>query len=126
MFVCFTIVVVVVVVAIVPAPEVISLIQFQQDFENRIISLDWSGTFRYNGILRYFDVRRNGILLVRNSGTATSLPQEPVGISKLESLYIIHVAIVIMLHYAFRVPLEGREGGRIFIIKVVCQGLPTL
>lgn len=62
-------------------PEIVRDLNLQPDFQNGVINLDWSLTFRLNGILRHYDLERNSVLLTRNMATSISLPQEPQGIS---------------------------------------------
>ena len=51
--------------------------RLNQDFDSGVITLDWSTTFRLNGVLMHYDLERNGVLLTRNREASISLPQEP-------------------------------------------------
>ena len=64
-------------------PEVIGTLVLEKNFTNEVVRLDWSSTFRLNGMLQHYDLSRNGILLRRNPMTSISLPREPTGIGKL-------------------------------------------
>ena len=53
------------------------------------VLLDWSRTFRLDGVLVHYDLTRNGILLTRNTATSVSLLREPNGMSESLSLFLL-------------------------------------
>lgn len=50
---------------------------------NAVITLDWSNSFRFNGVLRYFIIARNNITLIQSPITRFVFNSEPTGIGKL-------------------------------------------
>ena len=65
------------------APEVTSNVALVADQANAVITLDWSNSFRLNGILRYFIIARNNITLIQSPITRFVFNNEPTGISEL-------------------------------------------
>ena len=58
----------------------------ETDFLERVINLDWTLTFRRDGVLVHYDLTRNGVLLTRSTATSIALPREPVGMSESSQL----------------------------------------
>lgn len=69
-------------------PELIEEVGLRPDFEDGVINLDWSMTFRLNSIVTHYELERNGVLLLRSTDTGISLLREPTGISKIPGLLI--------------------------------------
>ena len=65
------------------APEVTSNVALVGDQANAIVTLDWSNSFRFNGVLRYFIIARNNITLIQSPITRFVFNNEPTGISEL-------------------------------------------
>ena len=63
------------------------------DQANAIVTLDWTNSFRFNGVLRYFIIARNNVTLIQSPITRFVFNSEPTGISKL-----FESTIWIMLH----------------------------
>ena len=53
------------------------------DQANAIVVLDWSNSFRFNGVLRYFIIARNNITLIQSPITRFEFNNEPTGVCKL-------------------------------------------
>ena len=69
------------------APEVTSNVALVADQVNAVVTLDWSNSFRFNGILRYFIIARNNITLIQSPIIRFVFNNEPV--SYLIALIII-------------------------------------
>ena len=72
----------------IAAPEVVSNIALVADQANAVVTLDWSNSFRFNGVLRYFIVIRNNITLIQSPITQFVFNSEPTGISKFLAMIV--------------------------------------